>query len=342
MSQFKNPKLRYKTLDKCFRNTAKKYFIEDLVDECNKALQTFGREYISVSKRQVWDDIKFMKSNEGWQIELEQFKLGKRTYYRYIDPSFSIEKMPLTEVDFNQLKSAMQILACFEGMPQFDWLDEMTARIQYLLPDKDRRKPFISFDNNQYLHGVEYLGRLFNAISYKQVLRVSYQDFKSHFPYEVIIHPYFLKEYNNRWFLFGLNPDKGKSDWTLALDRIKNIDEISNENYKESEVQWNEYFQNIIGVTKPLNLLESQVILHFYGPICKYVLSKPLHGSQKTKFLQSEILEVRLELIMNYELEQVILSFGDKVQVISPVGLVKKVSLILANSISRYNNKEEY
>jgi predicted DNA-binding transcriptional regulator YafY len=240
MSQLKNPRLRYKTLDKCFRNPARKYFIDDLVSECNKALSDFDREAIGVSKRQVWEDIKFMKSREGWQIDLEQFWEGKRVYYRYADPLFSIENMPFTEPDLNQLRSAIQILTQFEGMPQFGWIEEMITKIQYTLPDQGRGSPIISFDNNRYLRGIGHLGKLFNAIIYKQVLRVVYQDFKSSDPYDVIVHPYFLKQYNNRWFLFGLNPAKNKNDWTLALDRMETVAQLSDEKYRDNKIDWDE------------------------------------------------------------------------------------------------------
>jgi len=316
---------------------ARKYFIDDLVAECNKALMNFDRESVGVSKRQVWEDIKFMKSREGWQIELEQYKEGKRMYYRYADPSFSIENLPFTEADLNQLRSAIQILNQFEGVPQLEWIEEMVTKIQYSLPEQGRDKSIISFDRNRYLRGISYLGQLFNAITYKKVLRVSYQDFKSADAYEVIIHPYFLKQYNNRWFLFGFNPAKTKVDWILALDRIKSIDELPSENYISGKIDWEEYFQNIIGVTKPAGVSESPIILHFYGGTCNYILTKPLHGSQKSRLLEPGKLEVLLELIPNYELEQLVLSFGDNVCVISPKSLVTKIKERILASIARYN-----
>ena len=51
-------------------------------------------------------------------------------------------------------------------------------------------------------------------------MKVRYHPYNVASPTRVIIHPYYLKQYNNRWFLFGYNPEKRKSDWNLALDRI--------------------------------------------------------------------------------------------------------------------------
>lgn len=88
----KNASIRYQALDKCFGRTNKKYFIEDLIEACNEALYEFNGmnkntgERSSVKRRQIFDDIRYMESEAGWQIQLERLKEGKRTYYRYKDP----------------------------------------------------------------------------------------------------------------------------------------------------------------------------------------------------------------------------------------------------------------
>ena len=99
----KNASIRYQALDKCFQRTNKKYFIEDLIEACNEALYEFNglrrntKEKSSVKRRQIFDDIKYMESEAGWQISLERKKEGKRIYYRYKDPNFSIKMQPLTQ-----------------------------------------------------------------------------------------------------------------------------------------------------------------------------------------------------------------------------------------------------
>ena len=50
MSQNRKALLRYKVLDKCLNDRYHKYFIEDLVDKCNEALEKCG--VLPVSKRQ--------------------------------------------------------------------------------------------------------------------------------------------------------------------------------------------------------------------------------------------------------------------------------------------------
>ena len=140
--------------------------------------------------------------------------------------------------------------------------------------------------------------------------------------FEVIIHPYYLKQYNNRWFLYGYNPSNDKYDWNLALDRIKSISEL-NENYHLNNViDWQEYFEDIVGVTKPENSQVETVVLLFKGKTCHYIESKPIHGSQKLRRIDSNLVEVSLNVIINYELERLILSYADSVKVLKPSKLV--------------------
>ena len=51
MSINKNAYLRYQILDKCFSNKYKIYFIEDLLDEVNKALEDFNGSGSKIERR---------------------------------------------------------------------------------------------------------------------------------------------------------------------------------------------------------------------------------------------------------------------------------------------------
>ena len=66
MSLNKNAQIRYQVLDRCFRNTGRIYFIDDLLEECNKALLNFDSTSKGIQRRQLFDDIRFMESEQGW------------------------------------------------------------------------------------------------------------------------------------------------------------------------------------------------------------------------------------------------------------------------------------
>lgn len=336
MSTNKNALIRYKVLDNCFRNPGKRYFIDSLIEECEKVLLEIDPESKGISRRQIFDDVAFMESSEGWSIELERHKDGKKVFYRYKDLSFSINNMPLNEVEINQLKEAVDILTQFKGMPQFEWISEMVPKLRQGITLGESDQKLMEFESNEFLKGKDHLGVLYNALRYKKPLKVKYHPYQDEVPHALILHPYFLKQYNGRWFLFGLNPASGKSDWNLAIDRILEIEELSIPFIENTEVNWSEYFEDMIGVTKPEGEVIENVVLHFLGKTGKYIQTKPLHGSQKANWIDSNILEVRLDVISNYELERLILSYADSVKVIAPAHFKSIIIKRIQNALLQY------
>lgn len=74
MSTNKHAIIRYQTLDKCFRNSGRNYAIEDLVEECNRSIFEYTGNEEGIKKRQLYDDIRFMESEQGWNVELKKIK----------------------------------------------------------------------------------------------------------------------------------------------------------------------------------------------------------------------------------------------------------------------------
>jgi predicted DNA-binding transcriptional regulator YafY len=335
MATNKNAQIRYKILDNCFRNSGKRYFIEDLIAECDKKLREIDPDSKGISRRQIFDDINFMESSEGWEIELERHKENKRVYYRYADLSFSINNMPLDETDINRLQTTLQTISQFKGMPQFEWMYDLLPKLKQG-STATSTGVVIEFENNQDLQGISSIGTIYNAIIYNKVLKIKYmQAFE--FETQLIIHPYFLKQYNNRWFLMGYNPEREKYDWNLPLDRIVEITELNDTFVPNTLIDWEEYFEDMIGVTKPENAAPEKIQLQFYGKTGHYIASKPIAGCQKHKWLDSDTLEVTLNLIINYELERFILSYADNVKVIYPESLAEAIKKRLEQATTQYD-----
>lgn len=335
MSINKNAFIRYKILDSCFRNSGRRYFIDNLIDECNKVLFEINPNYRGISRRQVFDDISFMESSIGWAISLTRHHDGRRVFYRYEDTSFSINNMPLNKLELSQLKEAIDILSQFKGMPQFDWISELIPKLSQGMV-AERTGVFMEFESNDFLRGKDFLGQLFNAIKFHTVLEIAYQPFEINKPYEVVLHPYFLKQYNNRWFIFGYNPKTDISDWVMALDRMVEIKEISIPYIQNLRIDWSEYFEDMVGVTKPFESSVLEVTLHFFGRTGHYIETKPVHGSQKARWLSNDVLEVKLGLMLNYELESLILSYSDSVKVVQPSILIESIRNRLEKGWKQY------
>ena len=300
------------------------FFWEDLLEACNSALLEQDPNSDGIQRRQLFQDISFMESEQGWAIPLERYRHGRKVYYRYADLSFSINNQPLNEVEVSQVKSALALLSRFTGTPQFEWVNEVVPVVESKLGLVGKGQEVIAFDSNIDLKGMHHLSPLFKAIINERVLTVTYKDFKSLEPYDIIFHPHYIKQYNNRWFVFGLNEGNEKWYWNMALDRIEDMKEITLE-YRKTEVDWGDYFYDIIGVTRPQDAEVEEVVLLFSPQQAPYVVTKPLHPTQRHKET-AEGLEVRIRVVPNYELERLILSFGESVRLLAPKSLQGKVA----------------
>src|SRR6185437_1095012 len=106
--------------------------------------------------------------------------------------------------------------------------------------------------------------------------------------------------------------------------------------YHNNAIDWIEYFDDIIGVTKEDGKAVEDITLHFFDKTGKYIETKPIHGSQKSKWLDNRLLEVHLKLIPNREFINLILSYGENVKVIKPQKIVSQIKQYLGNAIDRY------
>jgi len=334
MATNKNAIIRYQALDKCFRNTGRRYYINDLLKACNDALKEIDPNSTGIKRRQIYEDINFMKDSLGYDAPIESYKDGRKAYYRYEDSGFSINNSPLNTTEAEQLKNAISILQRFEGAPQFEWMNEIGPMLSTHFGLNNSEKKIMSYDTNIDYSGYDKIMPLFNAIVNKKVLQITYEPFNKK-AFEFIFHPYYLKQFNNRWFVFGLNQMLNLPKWNLALDRIININEIENE-YIEDKTDWEEHFYDIIGVTTPDNAKLEEIELIFSKEQANYIYTKPIHPSQKAKFLESGELLVKLKLIPNYELETILMKYIDSVKVIKPKQLKNNIIKRLKKAFKNY------
>lgn len=336
MAITKNAFIRYQALDKCFRNPGRRFYIDDLLEICNEAIAELDPNSSGIKRRQLYDDITFMESSQGWSIPLERIKDGRKKYFRYDDLSFSINNQPINDLEAEQLKSAMMVLKRFKGMPQFEWINELLPKLDDTFKLSNHSDNIINFDRNEFLKGTEHLSPLFNAILYKQSLAIKYQSFKSDTEREIVFHPYHLKNYNNRWFLFGKSGDY-ENLTNLALDRINEI-QNSDVAYVDNEaLDFDEYFEDIIGVSKEVDKAPVKIELFATKQLAPYIKTKPLHGSQKTISETSDGYSFSIEVIPNYELEQLLLSFGEAITIKAPTDFKLKMKQRTQKSLENFD-----
>lgn len=330
MADTKYPTIRYQTLDRCFRNKYKRYYIDDLIDACSEAIYDYCGKEIGCSRRTILSDIDFMESDAGWRVPLERYKDGRKVYYRYRDTSFTINETLLSETEYNKLNEAVTMLERFKGLPCFEWMDDLLFKLQSGF--KKSSTLILDFEHAPSLKGMQHMDRLFYAILYKQTLEIEYRTYYNKV-HKWTIHPYLIKQYNNRWFLFGKNTSKKGVISNLPLDRIEGITD-SGIPYEEDDGKLQQMLSEIVGVTIDPDEIKEDIQLKFSENRFPYILTKPLHRTQT--LISEEERIVQISVIPNKELKSLILQFGSDVEILSPQGLRNQIREIIQEMIKKY------
>lgn len=331
--------IRYKTIDDCLRNKRRKWTLEDLIEKVADTL--YEKEGIDngVSKRTIQSDIQLMRSDKlGYNAPII---VKSKKYYYYSDENYSISNAPINNADVDKMKEIVGVLKQLNGFSYFDEMSEMIARLENnLYTSTHQSRNCIQFEDNKQLKGLEHISPLYQAILNRKTLLISYQSFKALASQDMVIYPYLLKEYRNRWFLIGKQKEN-KYLQTLALDRIIRFDEAHKEKFMEHEgIDFDNYFNDLIGVSKNEKDTPYKVLFWIDKAHAPYIITKPIHTSQKLIEEKSDGSVFRIVVVMNFELEREILGFGEFVKVLAPRLLASRINRRLNKAASGYLTPE--
>lgn len=340
MAQNKNALIRYKTIDKCLQNPYRKWTLNDLIDACSDALYEYEGKETNVSKRTVQLDIQLMRSDKlGYNAPIICYE---RKYYKYEDPSYSITDIPITENDMQVLSETVEMLKQFKDFSLFSELGGIIQRLEdKVYTEKTKSASIIHLDKNENLKGLVHLDALYQAILKKLCLKITYQSFKARVPSDFVFHPFILKEFNNRWFLVGKKHSE-ESIMTLALDRILRIEYDLKVTYQSDGFDGDDYYKDTIGVTVLKRGKPSAVVLKIDRYNAPYVLTKPFHASQEIlEELAGGGVKIKLQVHQNFELERLLIGFGDGIEVLKPKALRTRIASKLERALALYDSEED-
>lgn len=333
----RNALIRYRTIDNCLQNRFRQWTLDDLIMACSDALYEFEGIDKGVSRRSVQADIEMMRSDKlGYEAPII---VVDKKFYTYADKNYSITNIPLSHQDMKVLGEVSALLKQFKGFSHFADLTEMVSKLEdKIYVQKTQSTPVVDFEKNDNLKGLEFIEGIRKAIVSKTVLCITYQSFKARQASTFCFSPYLLKEYRNRWFVLGESHQRHAPILTLALDRFQTLQEDGEEIYRENEkIDLSTYYSDVIGVTKNLGQRDVHVVFSMDHKTAPYVITKPLHASQKV--LKEDVDEVifSIKVIPNFELERELLGFGARIKVLSPRNVRKRIAEQLREALKYYD-----
>lgn len=346
----KNAMTRYKIIDDLLSNRYHSYTFDDIVENVNLQLVDMGIK--AVTRRCVEKDLAYLKGeNSSFFAEVEAYSVevynGERTVkkrcLRYKDPSFSIFKKEMSDEECYLLEQSLSLLGQFEGLPNLEELQRLRMRLR-----SNIGRQIVSFSKNS-LENNSVFARLFSAITQKQVISMTYHKFDA--PKDrlnILFHPYLLKEYNKRWYIFGI-ADDDHNVLCFSLDRIDALTPLPGEKYIEYSGQLDGWFDDIIGVTRYKDAPVRSIVFWVSDVSKDYVLTKPIHESQvhykneKRFEMQNRFPHLKggeffcIKCIENFELLRELTSFGENLLVLSPSDIRDKIFAKIQLMFEKYS-----
>jgi predicted DNA-binding transcriptional regulator YafY len=334
----RNALIRYRTIDSCLRNRHRQWTLEDLIDACSHALFEYEGIDKGVSRRTIQTDLETMRSGKlGYEAPIVVIE---RKYYTYDDKDFTITNIPLDAQDLHVLAEASLLLRQFKGLPHSDDLNVMLTKLEDRIhSQRSHSGPVIEFERNDLLAGLHWIEPLRQHIVDRRCAQITYRSFRARSASRFLFSPYLLKEYRNRWFVYGMVHDRSKPFRPLALDRIHDVDTPEEADVlfiPNTVVDLAAFFADMIGVTRSLDQQPRQIIFRASPASAPYLLTKPLHASQQVLASERGHVTFSVHVVINYELIREFLGFGADVEVLEPSVLRQHVMTTLATALEQY------
>jgi len=333
---------RYRILDECFQYRLHQpstspdskfrgyWSVDDLLDAIsNKADQNIG-------ERTLKEDIARMRESPdlAYYAPIEnEWGIG----YRYSEMDFKISEKPISPAGVKALEDVVELLHQFKGFRYFEGVEGLIYNIE----EKINRSDFIEvqFDVLPDYRGLSFIETIKKAIKERTVLKMTYKAFYEEAETPRHIHPYLLKEYNNRWFVYAYT-NEYKGEGVYGLDRIKLLEQTGKKYRalrKDGKPRIINYFKDIIGVTNFDNKDIEDIELRVDRERANYLITKPIHISQHVIKEAKDYIWFGFRLKPNNELNALILSFGKDVVVEKPGTLATEIKQLLEEAVGNYD-----
>lgn len=189
------------------------------------------------------------------------------------------------------------------------------------LKEKNNALSFVEFENKAAIETIPNFKIVLNAIQQQVPITFNHNSFYHLKESIYTLKPYFLKQFQNRWYVIG-ETEKGYR--TFGMDRIENII-IGSKKFKLKTEEAKDKFSHVIGLNYVDHKMET-IKLSFDISQKPYLISLPLHRSQKQiNPVNENSFDIELVIHPNFEFRQQILKYGSLVKVLEPKWLAMEI-----------------
>jgi predicted DNA-binding transcriptional regulator YafY len=310
--------LRLPIIDRCLQTPGTRWSARQLLALVNQYLAECEKEPVSI--RTIQKDLAYLESLPHNPAPLAFTDMGRVRYYYYSDRHYELEAASITTDQAFALEMSAQVLHQLKGFPLVIELEKLRKQLERSAEAiSPAAPPILYFENNAQLKGIEWLEPLFEAIRAQTVLKMAYQPYDTS-TIEKVIHPWWLRQFNQRWFLFGWDEQYQRLD-NSPLDRIVQVSPVSLVYQPNLLIDPAQYFAPIVGVSRFTEDEMQRVKIKVKVQRGHYIRTKPLHASQEELPSANGYCVFQYHIILNKEWHSLLLSFGADLEVLEPNSL---------------------
>ena len=186
--------------------------------------------------------------------------------------------------------------------------------------------------------GVENVQIILEAIDKQKGIECVYYSFDRATKKQQLLIPYFLKTWEQRWYL-AAEPDNHHHGISIfALERMDNIRLTEKKMLPSNDVTADEYWEGSFGVNHSENQVPEQIVIKAYGAQAEYIRALPIHESQKELERTDEYTIFEYHIVPCFNLFQQLLWHREKLEIIEPIKMREEMKKIVQNIISLYKD----
>ena len=186
--------------------------------------------------------------------------------------------------------------------------------------------------------GVENVQIILEAIDKQKGIECVYYSFDRATKKQQLLIPYFLKTWEQRWYL-AAEPDNHHHGISIfALERMDNIRLTEKKMLPSNDVTADEYWEGSFGVNHSDNQVPEQIVIKAYGAQAEYIRALPIHESQKELERTDEYTIFEYHIVPCFNLFQQLLWHREKLEIIEPKEMREEIKKIAQNIISLYKD----
>lgn len=182
----------------------------------------------------------------------------------------------------------------------------------------------------------DFLNIIISALKTDSLVRLNYHSYTRSLPTPgIVLEPYFLRLFKQRWYLVGRNTAENRIK-TYALDRMNDVKQLAEKFEPDPDFDMHDYFRHSYGIVVTHNA-PRKVVLRVDPRQAKYFRALPLHSSQtETISDRYSLFTYNIRLTDDFVAE--LLSYGPRITILEPPELRTMIKNSLRESLRNYED----